>query len=250
MTKRRGNARWIMRFALLIAGTILATGCHGGTRWSRPVVIANTSMGTMTVAVAPAINLSGSRDFDANRVADFMASELSYAKGVSIIPVSRVLGVLAAQGLDQVKSRSHAMELVGLLGADAILVFSVTEYDPYDPPRMGISAQLFGTRSDGGGGLVKPIALTRQASLRASPTGSTVEGLLSQTQRVFDASHGSVANDIRRFARGRQGDPSPYGWRKYVVSQQHFIRYCCHATIRELLNERTEFSPAEAEAKR
>jgi len=248
MTNVRDNAGWTMRFASLIAGTILVTGCHGGARRSQAVAIANTSLGTMTVAVAPAINLSGSRDFDANRVADFMASELSYAKGVSLIPVSRVLGVLAAQGLDQVKSRSHAMELVGLLGADAILVFSITEYDPYDPPRMGISAELFGTRPDGRGGLIMPIALTRQASLRASTARPFTNGLLAQTQRVFDASHGSVVDEIRTFAQRRQGDPSPYGWRKYVVSQEHFIRFCCHSTIRELLNERTEFSPADAEA--
>jgi hypothetical protein len=139
------------------------------------------------------------------------------------------------------------MELVGLLGADAILVFSVTEYDPYDPPRMGISAQLFGTRSVSRSGLVRPIALTRQASLRASHQRPIADGLLSQTQRVFDASHGSVVDDIRRFAEKRTGDPSPYGWRKYVVSQQHFIRFCSHATIAEMLNERTEFSPGEPE---
>ena len=94
----------------------------------------------MTIAVAPALNLSGAADFDPSRFADLMASELSYADGISVIPVSRVLGVLAAQELEKVESQAHAHELVRLLGADAILVFAVTEYDPYDPPSIAISA--------------------------------------------------------------------------------------------------------------
>ncbi len=86
-----------------------------------------------------------------------------------------------------------------------------------------------------GGGL-EPVALSRQAGLAAAPRRARPERLLGQTQQVFDASHSSVVADVRRFARLRRGDGGPYGWRKYVVSQQHFIRYCCHATIRALLN--------------
>jgi hypothetical protein len=52
---------------------------------------------------------------------------------------------------------------------------------------------------------------------------------------VFDASHEYVVAGIRQFAAERNADESPYGWRRYVVSQQEFVRYCCHATIRELL---------------
>ncbi len=229
----------IRKAATLWIGVFLLCGCHGRSRRVEPVSVANTAVGPMTIAVAPALNLSGSADFDRDRVADLMASEMSFAAGVTVIPVSRVLGVLSVQGLDGVRSQTHALELVGLLGADAILVFSVTEYDPYDPPSMGISAQLFGTRPDPSGA-VEPIKLSRQAGLAASPVRSTTRRVLAQTQRVFDASHQWVVADIRRFAAFRDGDESPFGWRKYVVSQQHFIRYCCHATLRALLNDEFE----------
>ena len=219
---------------VLLAGTVWIGGCHRGSR-IEPVSIANSRLGPMTIAVAPALNLSGSMDFDPDRFADLMASELSYADGIAVIPVSRVLGVLAVQGLDRVESPGHAWELAKLLGADAILVFAVTEYDPYDPPSIGISAQLYGARPRAGSGALDPVALSRQAGLASARQPGRPDRLLAQVHRVFDASHDSVVADVRRFARRRRADESPYGWRQYVVSQRYYIRYCCHAMIRTLL---------------
>lgn len=212
----------------------LFAGCRTGGR-IEPVSIPSRWFGPMTIAVAPAVNLSGSSDFDATRFADLMASELGHADGVTVIPVSRVLAVFATQGVASVRSPSHAMELVSLLGADAILVFAVSEYDPYEPPSIGISAQLFGVRSRPGDGALDPVALSRQTTLATMRSGAPSRGLLVQTQRVFDATHQSVVDEIRSFAAKRGGDASPYGWRKYVVSQQSFIRFCCYSTITALL---------------
>ena len=231
---RRGWIPWGLAW-----GILLVAGC-GIEKRTEPVVVPNQTLGPMTIAVAPAINLSGSTDFDPSRFADLMASELSFAEGMSVIPVSRTLGMLAVQGLDQVESPAHALELAGLLGADAILVFAVTEYDPYDPPTIGISAQLYGTRSRSRDRALDPVALSRQASLAGAGAPTGARRILAQSQRVFDASHDSVVADIQRFAQTRRGDRSPYGWRRYVVSQRGFIRYCCHATIRGLLTNRGE----------
>ncbi len=230
VVKRLGwSAAWLWMF------TVVLVGCRSGSR-IEPFFIANPTMGPMTIAVAPALNLSGSADFDPDRFADLMASELSYADGISVIPVSRVLGALAVHGLDGVQSPSHALELTGWLGADAILVFAVTEYDAYDPPSIGISAQLYGAWARTGNRALDPTALARQPGPAFEEGPASRGGLLAQSQRVYDASHESVAADVRRFAQYRAGDGSAYGWRKYLVSQQHYIRYCCHATIRALLN--------------
>ncbi len=231
---RRGR-----KAAGLLLGAVLAVGCRSGQR-IETASITNAALGPMTIAVAPALNLSGSVDFDRSRFADLMASELSYADGISVIPVSRVLVALGAQGLEGVESPSHALELVGVLGADAILVFAVTEYDPYDPPSIGISAQLYGSRPRPGGSTLDPVAMSRQASLASSGAPASGRQLLAQTQRVYDASHAVIVEEVRRFAKGRGADNSPYGWRKYVVSQQHFIRFCCHATIKALLCGNTQ----------
>ncbi len=234
MTQKGLSTRREWRVIVLSACAMLAVGCRSGKR-TEPVTISNLSLGLMTIAVAPALNVSGGTDFDPNRFADLMASELSYADGISVIPVSRVLGALAAQDAEGVRSASHALELVKVLGADAILVFAVSEYDPYEPPSIEITAQLFGRRVEPGDGTLDPVALSRQASLATLRGGAGIRGLLAQTQRVFDASHESVIREVRAFAARRGGDASPYGWRKYVVSQRAFIRFCCHATIRALL---------------
>ncbi len=225
----------LMVVASIVLSTGWTVGCHHANNGIDYFSVPNTQYGDMTIAVAPAINLSGSSDFDTNRFADMMASELSYAEGISVVPVSRVLGVLRSQGVSQVSSPEHALELVGLLGVDAILVIAVTEYDPYDPPSIGISAQLYGKRARPGIGAFNPVSLSRKASLASSSEPKHPRGVLAQTQRVFDASHRAIGADIRRFASWRGSEGSPFGWRRYVVSQRHYIRYCCYATIRDLL---------------
>lgn len=206
---------------LLAALCFASVGCST-RRHIEPLTIANPFLGPAGVAVAPAVNVSGSNDFDPNRFADLMASELGFADRVTVIPVSRVLGAMALQGRDQVTSPQQALDLAELVGADAILVFAVTEYDAFDPPRIGITAQLFG--------------VTPWHQLGEPPPDQQRGQLLAQTQRVFSAAHADVVQEIQQYAAQRDADQSPFGWQRYVVSQQHFIRFCCHATIRSLLS--------------
>lgn len=226
------NWRWLFLFSVSLA----LNGCGTGEKKrTEPFFVRNPTLGPLTVAVAPAINLSGSLDFDRSRFADLMAIELSYADGISVIPVSRVLGVLSAQGRETVESPGHAAYLAHVLGADAILVFAVTRYDPYDPPSIGITAQLYAARAAPG------ISPSDQSESMQSSSGSAGDmrgdtpALLAQSSAVHDATHAAVAEDIKDFARYRKADKSPYGWRKFVVSQQGFIQYCCYATVRSLL---------------
>jgi hypothetical protein len=199
--------------------------------------VPNRTLGPATVAVAPAINLSGSTDFDPNRFADVMAVELGYAEGIRVIPVSRVLGVLAVQGKDRVESPEHAAEVLEWVGADAILVFAVTAYEPHEPPRVGISAQMFAA--------AQPKMQTKSAdeSELTAAAGDTVTveepvWILAEHQRVYDAAHDAVLRSIQEFAQNRTADDSPYGWRRYVVSQEGFIQFCCHQTVVGLMAQR------------
>jgi len=235
------NRGWIPVSIAVVS--VVGFGCSTTRRVSTATaVIPNRLMKPVTIAVAPAINQSGSTDFDPDRFADRMASELSYADGVSVIPVSRVLAVLLADGLERIESPAHALEVARSVGADGILVFSVTDYDPYDPPRIGISAQLYGAGTCPGVESLDPVALSRVGRLTASPprTHRRHRRVLAETQQVFDASHESVVRDVKRYAALRGADDSPFGWRRYVVSQQGFIQYCCHATIQELLDGQHE----------
>jgi hypothetical protein len=187
--------------------------------------------------VAPALNSSGSSQFDPVVVADLLASELSHVEDVVVVPVSRVLAVLAGQGRRQIESPSHALEVCESLGVEAIIVAAVTEYDPYDPPVVGMAAQIYALPGDSGSGL-DPVAVSRRASPFA-PEGPADSPLRprAQTQRVFNASHDVVAEAVREYAQDRDADSSPLGWRKYTKSQRLFLRFCCWATVRELMKQ-------------
>lgn len=236
-------AGWRRMLLLVVVAVAVVSGCAPRRRVpATTATIPNRLQRPITIAVAPAINQSGSTDFDPNRFADRMASELSYASGTTVIPVSRVLAEMMASGSDRIQTAAQAMEISRAVGADAILVFSVTDYEPYDPPRVGISAQLFGSGIGPNVGGLDPVALSRAGRLPGS-SSATRRGrrrVLAETQHVFDASHEAVVADIKRYAALRGANESPFGWRRYVVSQQGFVQYCCYATIQELLGGQHE----------
>ncbi len=220
----------MIRLSLVLMVVALAGGCE--KRAIEPVRLINHSWGPITIAVAPALNQSGSADVDPIRAADLMASELSYVEDVAVIPVNRVLAALVDQGLPQIESAGHALQIGNVLGADAVLVFAITEYDAYEPI-VGITAQIYG-RTGFQTASYDPVAESR----RASPGGTTFTNPLApiaQTQQVFNASHEWVCSEVKRFASVRSAHAGAFDWRKYTASQQHFLRFCCHATIRGLI---------------
>jgi len=229
----RGGVAGFARLGLLGVAVAWFSGC---TQRQPPVLrISNPWLGAMRVAVAPALNFSGSADFDGYAVADLMASELSLVDGFEILPVSRTLAVLSRQGVTGIESPAHAQEVRELLGADAILVFAITEYDPYEPPVVGIAAQLYGRYPGDKVAGLDPIRVARSPSPVSGGVARPANVPLAQTTGVRNAAHEPVVREVRDYARARGGDDSPYGWRKYVVSQQSYLRFCCHAAIKELV---------------
>src|SRR5512136_802028 len=76
---------------------LLACGWLGCCGAKQPVETAEPPLRMdqeVRLAVAPALNHSGSPEFDAVKVGDLMASELSGLEGVKIVGVNRVLSVL------------------------------------------------------------------------------------------------------------------------------------------------------------
>lgn len=188
----------------------------------------------MAIAVTPALNHSGSQEFDPLRLADLMASELAQWPGVRVIPLNRVLAQLAAQDKERIESPAHALQVMERVGADGIVVFAVTEYDPYQPPVMGLTAQLYGHGPERAGGF-DPVAASRQPS--PFEAGAYSDLPRAEYHRVFNGSEEAVQREIRRFALRRDAEGSPYGWRKFLASQESYWRFCCSVTTRELIRQ-------------
>lgn len=224
--------------------SLIALGLGGGACGPQqksaafdPARVSNRWIGPATIAVAPALNFSGATDFDPAVAADWMASELASAEGINVIPVSRVLAVMARVGVSVIDSPEAADAVRRELGADLILVFAVTEYDPYEPPIVGLAAQLYGSPPGWSRQAhLDPMLVSRQA--RPFAVGQDSNPSLrpvAQVQRVFNASHDFIRDRVREYADARGDADSVFGWRLYLVSQEHYMRYCCYAAIEELI---------------
>ena len=202
----------------------------------------------MSLAVAPVLNFSGEFSFDPLKAADLLASELSDVENVTVLPVNRVAAYLAVQGKRQIESPAHAVAVAQAVGADAILVAGITEYDPYTPV-VGLVLQMY-VVSQGQATVSptvdpvlasrngRPVALTEHQD-PAVPTG--------QVQMVYSALHEWVVKAVRHYADERSEELSPYGWRQYLKVQTLFLRFCWHDAIERLLQQesRRRATPAD-----
>ncbi len=223
------------RTGALAGGVLtLAAGCL--QHEPRSVSIAPAFVRPTTLAVAPVLNFSGEFHLDPVRVADLLASELSYVEGVAVLPVNRVVAVLAGQGRSQVESPAHALELAEAVGADGILVSGITEYDAFTPV-VGLVLQLYSPHRDmppafdavAVSRMATPFSVTRMAD-PLTPT--------SQVQSVYNAAHDEVRAAVQKFADPRIDSEENYlGWRQYLKVQTLFLRFCWHDALLRLMKQ-------------
>ena len=202
----------------------------------------------IVVVVAPVLNLSNSIEWDPDHVTDIVASEFQSFPNIAVVPVNRTLAVLALRGKRIVESPEDALELARELGADATIVAAITEYDPYDPPRVGVVMQWYGVTKRAGGRPFDAQAASRQTT-EFAPTGADAQlasSPLIQFQRIYDATDKKVIGEVRRYARQRSEHGSPYGWRVHIKSQELFVRYCMWSAIKSMLWAREAPEPQEA----
>jgi len=231
METRKSASNWVG--LVLILGPIGVVGCL--TSKEPHAIVPIVRHPPLLVAVAPALNLSGSADLDPVRVAELMAVELEGFPNVDVVPVSRTLAWLADEGKGEVASADEARRLLSRLGADVILVFAVTAYEPYEPPVVGIAAQLYGYAPSPDGAQMGPPVASGRDGAAAEGNAEFAFGALAQSSAVYDASHDDVATWVKEHAAGRGTGDTPYGWRKTLVSQTEYLEFCCRQTARQLL---------------
>lgn len=185
--------------------------------------------------VAPVANLSGSNDFDPLQVTDLVASELACVQGFSVVPVNLVLAALNEAGRTQIETPDEAVALARDFHADFAVVTAVTEYDPYEPPVVGLVMQWYPASPPRSANNLDPTAASRQAvALSAELSARPELHAFLQVQRVLNAADQSVLQELRAFARDRTGQQSPSDWRYYLRSQRHYLRFSIASVIRTM----------------
>ena len=175
---------------------------------------------TRTLAVAPAINLSGSRDFDPYAVSDALFSELQQVAGLNVLPLNKTLMAMRRLGIRTIDHPAEARQLAAFLGADGLVVPAVTAYDPFNPPAMGLTLQMY---------------LPAPPPAQGEKADPALDKPVSQASAVFNATNQSVLRELRDFARGRTQYDSALEEQKFLMDSDLYVRFVCHAMVRRLM---------------
>jgi hypothetical protein len=192
-----------------------------------------------TWAVAPVENLSGQKGIDPLLQADLVYAQMQQVYGLTVIPVDRVVEVYTALHIEKVQTPEQASAVCDALDCDGLVVPTVTLFDPYDPPKLGATLQLFRHRRRTDAGEIDPTDLAR----RAAPPAQVVPGLnppaggFLQSVGEFDASNGSVLQAVNQYAAGRSDPVGPMGARAYTADMDRFCSFGYHSLLRVLLKE-------------
>lgn len=196
--------------------------------------------GEVVWAVAPLRNESGVSIVDELAVSDALVNEAQQVRGVSVLPINRSLAAMRAIRLPYVNTPTEALALAKALGADGILVGTVTAYHPYDPPTLGLTLALYSASPSMHMPpipQVDPVRLQSAPRETASPAPSIPQQPLAAVSRVFDASNGETREAVRIYAAGRHDPVGPLGWKRYTASMALYAKFACFEMTRQLLDE-------------
>ncbi len=182
--------------------------------------------GVRTFAVAPAVNLSGNRDFDVLAISDSLFEEMQQVGGLNVLPLNKTLAAMQRMGIRTIDSPQMAQHLAEFLGADALVVPAVSAYDPYNPPKIGMILQLYTSP-------LAPVATTMPAGPLAPPEAHQP---VSQVAAVFNATNQTVLRELRDFAQGRTQRDSALQDEKFLLDADAYTRFVCHAMTRRLMD--------------
>lgn len=232
----------------LIACSWLACGCTlSRTQQAKPV-LQSPYPDRQVWAVVPLRNESGSMQANGTFMADHLARQLEVTHGLNVLPVNRVLNAMEALELPRITNAHQAMQLQQMLGADGLIVGTITAYDPYDPPKLGIAVELYvdpGTQP--GGELIDVRRLSRASTDELSlPRHDASRGQpVNVVSNFFDAADPRVREAMQRYAAKRGGvDKDLVGWRLYRISMDLYMEFVAHAVSEQLLEaERQRITP-------
>lgn len=243
---------------IAIAAALLGCGMTG-TGCSHPPPQYGVEHGTrlpglrrQVWAVAPVLNLSGEKAVDPILQADLLFEQLQQVEGLTVIPVNRVAEAMAALHWEKIQSEQQAAIVCEMLGCDGLVVATVTAYDPYNPPKLGASLQLFRrpaatVANTAAARTASPSLNPRQMARQAAPVyagpapATTTQPAASESNMVqvvgmYDAQNGSVRSAVLRYAQGRNDPQGPYASKEYFVSMDRYGGFVYHVLIADLLN--------------
>jgi len=192
-------------------------------------------------AVAPLRNESGSLHADGLKTADQLAQRLETVMGLDVLPVNRVLAAMQSLQMQEIASTEDAIKLRGVLGTDGLVVGTITAYDPYDPPKLGLTIELYVDpfrKSLGGTDVRKLVrAATDEMSLPTKPNRPSQP--VSVVSGFYDAADPLVHEKLLNYASRSGGDEDDQGparvWRLYQIDMSLYTEFVTYLVSQQLL---------------
>ncbi|MEM1165026.1 MAG: hypothetical protein AAGI30_01910 [Planctomycetota bacterium] len=238
------------RFCALVLGplaALLALASQGGCLFQQeldpPFVVyaPYDAPRDLVYAVAPLRNESGVSVVDELAISDELVAQLEQVIGVTTLPVNRSLEAMQALELPRITTPREARELARTLGADAIVVGTITAWDPYEPPRLGMNLAIFSGTDD------RELAERTPFDLQRSPTDQrrdvatswplpATDEPLATASAVLDASNHMVVSRVRRYAFGRTEKGAAMGTDRWLMSMERYTEFCCFVLVEGLMD--------------
>lgn len=187
-------------------------------------------------AVVPLVNESGVSVVDTLAMSDALVNRVTEVRGLSCLPMNRTIAGIRAMGNKPINSPAAARTLANILGVDGLLVGTITAYDPYDPPKLGMTLALFIRDTGREEQIIDPIRL-QTAPTDQSRTMQTqfLEKPAAVVSEHYDSLNHEVQMDLKRYAMGRHDPDSAMGWRSGLVSMDLYSQFAAHQTLSRLL---------------
>ena len=127
----------MLRRILLICLLLPAAGCTIIPEGAHPPKIHNPFPQLSRVAVVDFFNHSNDPTVDGRQFALAYFNELQSIPGFEVVPVHTVQTAIAEHKIE-LNTTEDARRLAQILNVDAVVIGSVTDFDPYYPPRCGL----------------------------------------------------------------------------------------------------------------
>lgn len=233
----------LSRLGAALALGLTALGCSSPPELTPPSALTapyDTAHGDVLWAVVPLRNESGTKTVDSLAVSDKVVAAAAQVRGVQALPLNRTLDAMRALNMPDVLTPEDARRLATEMGADGLLLGSITAYDPYNPPIIGLSLALYARP----GMLSKrrPDVLdTRELQARAAeidpvPRSGFPESPASIVSVHLDGKNHQVLMDLQHYAEGRSERVSALGWKRYLASMDLYSEFAAWHTLGELLD--------------
>ncbi|MFO0857107.1 MAG: hypothetical protein U0640_07100 [Phycisphaerales bacterium] len=227
---------------------VLLIGCAGGRGRGEALTAPrtlttpyNTINGEVLWAVVPLRNESGTSQVDSLVLSDHLIGAIEETQGLRCLPLDRTLAAMQALKLQRVRTPAEARTLAQTLGADGIVVGTISAYDPYTP-MIGLSLALY-ARPGAAGMAQGQVTAFDPNELKRSTTDETQvanvwgDRPLAVWSDRLDAKNHQVLMDVRTFGEGRSSDRSALGWKRYTASADLFAQFAMYRGVDGLLQQ-------------